>query len=298
MNPTPLSVSDLEVRSDALDISRAARIYENHGCLVVRGLMRDFVECIRADIDRTLRESLDLLPSAVEVDEGWRTPNGTLFIPAPPEFPRDKQIMVLGIGYQTSAAFFRSAFHPPLLDVVEAIIGPHIELFMNGQCLVKEPGGGHAKHLHQDGAYFEHRFEGPVACLTYLVDTNLENGALHVVPGSHRLPMLTHIDTPSHLGLDEREWPWDRSLPICGAPGDSIFFHVKTVHGSPENRSRKPRPVFIHRYRRPDDYVIVSATSAKRREEVKRSAHEVRGDQQRGFMVRGYRSFSIPASEV
>ena len=93
--------------------------------------------------------------------------------------------------------------------------------FGNGQCLYKEPVGGHPKHLHQDSAYFEHRYQGPVGILSYVVDTDLVNGALHVVPGSHKLGQLKHIDTFSHLGLAEDEWPWESALPVEGKAGDS-----------------------------------------------------------------------------
>ena len=95
--------------------------------------------------------------------------------------------MVTAINYHTSAAFFRSAVDEPALDIVEAILGPNIEIFGNGQCLYKEPVGGHPRHLHQDSAYFEHCHEGPVGILNYTMDTDLVDGALHVVPGSHRL---------------------------------------------------------------------------------------------------------------
>ena len=156
---------------------------------------------------------------------------------------------------------------------------------------VKEPVGGHPKHLHQDAAYFDHRFDGPVGVLNYCVDTDLMNGALHVVPGSHRLGTLRHVDTFSHLGLDEDEWPWESALPLCGQAGDSIFFHYKTIHGSKENHSQGPRPVFIHRYRRPDDYVTIGATTAENREAAEKRAAEARKTQQKGLMVRGFRPF-------
>jgi len=199
---------------------------------------------------------------------------------------------VLAINYYTSAAFFRSALDEKAISIVEAILGPNIELFGNGQCLYKEPVGGHPKHLHQDSAYFEHRYEGPVGLLNYVVDTDLVNGALHVVPGSHRMGQLKHIDTFSHLGLDDGEWPWERALPIIGKAGDSIFFHVKTVHGSKENFSDKSRPVFINRYRRTDDYVVIGATTtANRAEAEKRAAEARKTNQQRGLMVRGFRPY-------
>jgi ectoine hydroxylase-related dioxygenase (phytanoyl-CoA dioxygenase family) len=250
---------------------------------------------LRRDIDEAARRAIDLLPQARQVPEGWVTPDGTLFLPAPQGHPRDKQIMVLSVGYQTSAAFFQAALAPAAIDVVEAILGPDIELFGQGQCLYKEPVGGHPKNLHQDAAYFEHRFEGPVAILSYVVDTDLVNGALHVVPGSHRMGTLRHVDTFSHLGLDEHEWPWEAALPVVGRAGDAIFFHYRTIHGSKENHSERPRPVFINRYRRVDDYVTVSATTAAKREEAEKHAAEARKQNQRGLMVRGYRRYRAEA---
>jgi hypothetical protein len=287
-----LTVQDLEVSADHLDVERAAAIYREHGCLVVRGLMTPYIPDLQHDIEATAAESISLLDRAEKVPEGWRPPNGTLFIPAPAGFSRDKQIMVLGIGYRTSAAFFRAAFHAPAVDIVAAILGPNIELFGEGQCLYKEPVGGHPKNLHQDSAYFEHRYDGPVAILSYVVDTDLVNGALHVVPGTHRLNTLDHVDTFSHLGLDEHEWPWERALPVVGKAGDAIFFHYRTVHGSKENHSDKPRPVFINRYRRVDDYVVVSATTVANRAAAEKRAAEARKSAQRGLMVRGFRPFS------
>ncbi|HZO89386.1 MAG TPA: phytanoyl-CoA dioxygenase family protein [Chthonomonadaceae bacterium] len=287
-----VTVQDIEVFADDLDIQRAAAIYKEHGCLVVRGLMKPYVPELLRDIEATAAQSLALLDEARQVPEGWVTPNGTLFLPAPPGFQRDKQIMVLGISYYTSAAFFRSAFDEKAVDIVEAILGPNIELFINGQCLYKEPVGGHPKHLHQDAAYFEHRYEGPVAILSYAVDTDLVNGALHVVPGSHKMGVLKHVDTFSHLGLDADEWPWEAALPITGSAGDSIFFHVKTIHGSQENHSDKPRPAFIHRYRRADDYVVISATTTQNRAEAEKRAAEAKKENQRGLMVRGFRPYS------
>ena len=284
-------VEDIEVFADNLDPERAAEIYREHGCLVARGLMKPYIAAIQRDIETTAQQALALLDQARAVPEGWVTPDGTLFIPAPQGFVRDRQLMVLGISYATSGAFFQAAFDKKALDILEAIIGPDIELFMNGQCLYKEPVGGHPKNLHQDSAYFEHRYDGPVATLNYVVDTDLVNGALHVVPGSHRMGTLKHVDTLSHLALDEHEWPWESALPVCGNAGDAIFFHYKTIHGSKENHSSKPRPVFINRYRRPDDYVTISATSAANRAEAEKRESEAKKANQRGFMVRGFRKY-------
>lgn len=291
MSVDTVTVQDIEMSAEDLNVQGAAEIFKQHGCLVVRGLMRPYIEEILRDVEASAAQAISLLGQATQIPEGWRTPDGTLFLPAPPHFARDKQIMVLAVNYLTSAAFFRSALDRRAVDNAGAILGPDVELFGNGQCLYKEPVGGHPKHLHQDSAYFEHRYEGPVGVLSYGVDTDLVNGALHVVPGSHRMGQLKHVDTFSHLGLDAGEWPWERALPVVGRAGDSIFFHVRTVHGSQENHSDKPRPVFIHRYRRADDYVVVRGTTTANRAEAERRAAEAKKENQRGLMVRGFRPY-------
>ena len=173
-----ITADEISVSVEDLDVARAAAVYGEHGCLVVRGLMKPYIEEMAADIGATVRQSIEMLGRAERKPEGWVSPNGSLFIPAPDGYSRDKQIMTVGISYTTSAAFLRAAMDPTALDILEAILGPNIELFGQGQSLVKEPVGGHPKHLHQDSAYFEHRFEGPVGILTYVVDTDLVNGAL------------------------------------------------------------------------------------------------------------------------
>lgn len=286
-----VGIEALELQAEGLDPKRAAAIYREYGALVVRGLMAPFADAINRDVEAAARTAISLFDRAEKIREGWTTPDGTLWLPAPPGFSRDKQIMVLACGYLQSAAFLQSAMHPALLDVIEAILGPDIELFMNGQCLYKEPCGGHPKHLHQDASYFEHKYEGPCAVLNYCVDTPLQRGALHVVPGSHKLGVLRHVDTFSHLGLDPRIWSLENAVPVEGRAGDAIFFHVNTIHGSPENHSTKPRPVFIHRYRRADDFVVIGATGTDNREAAERLRAEARKENQLGFMVRGSRKY-------
>jgi len=279
----------LEFEHHGLDPARVAACYREHGCFVVRGLLRSWAPEIGRDILAAVEEAVAMLEKAEPNPNGFKTPDGTLFIPAPAGFARDKQVMVTSCRYDTSAAFFRSAVDPAMLEIAEAILGPDVELYMNGQCLCKEPCGGHPKRLHQDASYFEHRYDGPLAVLGYAVPTDVARGALHVVPGSHKLGVLEHVDTESHLGLSLEDWPWEAALPIEGEPGDAIFFHSKTIHGSLPNHSDGPRPVFIHRYRAANDYVTIGATHVADRKQAEARAEEARKENQYGFMVRGRR---------
>ena len=280
-----VSVETLSFDIQNLDLSHAASTFTEQGAIVVRGLLKSHIPAVKRDIMRKTAEAISMLDQATRSEVGWNTPDGSLFIPAPPGYDREQQIMVVAVNYHSSAAFFYSALDTGLLDLVEAILGPNIETYNSGQVLVKEPVGGHPKHLHQDSAYFEHKFLGPVGVLTYCVDTSVARGALHVIPGSHRLGQLDHVDTFSHLGLDEDEWPWEAALPIEGQAGDSIFFNVKTIHGSKPNFTDVPRPAFVHRFRRPDDYVIASGTTVRNRRSVEHDA----SSQTKGLMVRGIR---------
>jgi len=116
-------------------------------------------------MEQAYRESVALIDRAKKVAEGWITPNGALLIPAAENFERDKQVLLLPCDYRTSAAFFHSAFDVKVVALVTAILDDNVKLQNDGQCLYKEPVGGHPKHLHQDSAYFQHRYDGPVADL-------------------------------------------------------------------------------------------------------------------------------------
>lgn len=287
-----IEVSDFEQSADSLDFGKLVRDWEDYGAFVIRGLMNPYVDQIREDINAIADEAIGSLHQAKRrPGVGWVVPNKTLFVPAPPNYIRDKQMVTVGCSYRTSAAFLRSAIDDVMLSIVTAVLGNDVELFRVGQCLVKEPVGGHSKLLHQDSAYFQHKYVGPLAALCYAVDTDLKNGALYVVPGSHKLGFLEHVDTSSHLGFDERDWSWTDAVPITGDAGDVIFFHVNTIHGSQENHSDSRRPVFIHRYRKSDDYVVIEAVTTEERQEAKEAIAQAKKDNDIGLLVSGRRSY-------
>ena len=52
-----LALDQLEVSADNLDIGKAAGIYKTFGCLVVRGLMRQYLEPINRHINQLIDET-------------------------------------------------------------------------------------------------------------------------------------------------------------------------------------------------------------------------------------------------
>lgn len=323
-----ITADDLSVSVDDLDlVQKAVSIYKEHGCCVVRGLNRKYVGGIQEHADEIARQSISLLPQAqLTPGVGWVTPDGTLFIPTPKEhvakLGRDKQIMVLGLDYYSSSALVQAATDDACLDIVSGILGPNIELFGKGQCFYKEPAGGNPKLLHQDSAYFEFKKEGVVGTLNYAVDTtrDLNNGPLYVIPGTHKIggfghdrpgayhgrrkdfAYIQHVDTRSHLALDPQYWNFEEAIPIDGHAGDTVFFHMNTVHGSTPNFSNKPRATFINRYLACDDQQIIFATDAKMREAAELAADNDETSkmpkQDNGFIVRGKKLYDGRSRDV
>jgi ectoine hydroxylase-related dioxygenase (phytanoyl-CoA dioxygenase family) len=181
--------------------------------------------------------------------------------------------------------------NPKLLDVLEAILGPDIELWKWGQCVYRQPDSGIPKSLHQDEYYFEHKHNSSTGVLSYATDVSLNNSPLYVVPGSHKLGLMEHVDDQwAGFALPDESW-WDRAVPVTGRAGDSILFHGATIHGSPANRSDRPRPVFIQRYRRADDYCMIDVVSKQDRDRAEKNPVKNKTSDDWGLMVRGLRRY-------
>jgi ectoine hydroxylase-related dioxygenase (phytanoyl-CoA dioxygenase family) len=145
------------------------------------------------------------------------------------------------------AAFTRAATHPRLVAVLTELIGPNVQLH-HTKMLVKPPERGAPFPMHQDYPYFPHERHSVLAASVHLDDTNLENGCLRVVPGSHKLgPLEAH--GPGHT----LETPLEEGTPVPAAAGDVLFFNYLTIHGSGVNASAGTRRNVLFQYRDPED---------------------------------------------
>lgn len=140
------------------------------------------------------------------------------------------------LQYQ-DAAFSKAIFHPEMVDVLEKIIGPNIQLH-HMKMLVKPPENGAAFPMHQDFPYFPHEKHTMLAASIHLDDTDLENGCLHIIPESHKSGELKHFGR--HY-LDQKEYPLSMGVACPAQAGDVLFFNYLTIHGSGINRSNRTR---------------------------------------------------------
>lgn len=144
--------------------------------------------------------------------------------------------------------FLTLARHEGLLDIIEALVGPDIEI---QHCKINwkppEKGGGEV-HWHQDFAYLPHTNHDLCAAFFVLEPTTLQNRCMRVIPGSHKLGQLEHVDENG-----KRFDPADhRPVDLVMQPGDCSIHHVLTLHSSYPNQSDHPRCAVIYEYRAAD----------------------------------------------
>jgi len=147
------------------------------------------------------------------------------------------------------------ARHPRLLDVVERIIGEDI-LLLGSRVICKEPGTGDFIPWHQDVSD-RNRLTPPVQVTAWYAvdDSTVANGAVEVIPGSHRSGMRARVPTSSDgnlLRADEANDVGDeeaaRAVPIELRAGQASLHHGFVLHRSGPNRSADRRCAFVLRF--------------------------------------------------
>ena len=142
---------------------------------------------------------------------------------------------------------------PAILDVVASLIGPDL-LCRSASVFLKEPGDSAYVAWHQDAAYWNLEPDDVVTAWVAISDSTLANGALEVIPGSHRLDILAHgpsNDPANQLHHGQKilgALDLARAVPLVLRAGAMSVHHVRLVHGSPRNRSTERRLGLAIRY--------------------------------------------------
>ena len=131
-----------------------------------------------------------------------------------------------------------------MLDIAEQIIGYNIILH-HSKLFLKPPGNGSAFPLHQDWSYFPTEKNSMIAAVIHLTESDEEMGCMRIVPGSHRLGQIEKTDGHSFVkGIHDR-YQLEDAEPIIAEPGDVVFFHCCSLHGSMQNVSKRPRKTVL-----------------------------------------------------
>ncbi len=156
--------------------------------------------------------------------------------------------------HESSRFLYDICMHPVLLDYVEDLLGPDFYLW-GSNFFIKEPRSLSTVGWHQDAYYWPLDPHESLTVWLAFDDSTVENGAMTVVPGSHRAGLLKHIrvrETDSVLMLEcERgQFAEDTALPVTLKAGEVSIHDDKLVHGSPANPSDTRRAGLTIRYSR------------------------------------------------
>jgi len=159
-----------------------------------------------------------------------------------PEIPRSEKIRVAFHLCHTHSYFWSHVTRPEILNVVADLIGPQIMVYTD-QLFVKPPHHGSEVPFHQDHAYWLNvEPYNMLSCWVALDDATVENGCVHMLPGTHdRLIPHHEYEGTQKYGLLESELDISREIPIEIKAGGAMFHHSLTVHRSFPNRSDKGR---------------------------------------------------------
>jgi len=144
------------------------------------------------------------------------------------------------------------ALESPILDVVAELLGPSIR-FHHSKLNLKGSHVGAPVEVHQDAAFYPHSNDDVLAVGLLLDDATAENGAMSVLPGSHRGPIYTHFDAQGRFAGGMRAEDIARldrrGAVLLALPAGSVHIHhYRLVHWSAPNTSSADRRLLINAY--------------------------------------------------
>ena len=131
---------------------------------------------------------------------------------------------------------------------------PSVRLLQDA-LLLKHPSAEGSIALHQDYTYTGFLDPPSIASVGLaLNDASAESGCLHVVDGSHTWGLVGGFrifagelqkDIGPLLSPAQRESVDRKRIPLEVLAGDVTIHHCLTLHGSDDNRSRRPRKTIV-----------------------------------------------------
>jgi non-haem Fe2+, alpha-ketoglutarate-dependent halogenase len=140
-----------------------------------------------------------------------------------------------------------------ILDAIEDLYGADL-LCWTSNFFIKEAHDPGFVSWHQDSTYWGLSSADVVTAWVALTPSNEANGAMRVIPGTHKMEQIPHRDTfqPHNLLTRGQEIAVTvdegRAHTIELQPGEMSLHHVRLVHGSPANASAARRIGFAIRY--------------------------------------------------
>ena len=155
--------------------------------------------------------------------------------------------------------FARLVRHPGLTAMIAALLGPNIRLH-GAKLNMKSAGYGAPVEWHQDWAFYPHTNDDVLATGILLDDCEVENGPMLMIPGSHRGRLYDHHADGRFCGAitgELNQLAFDTAVPLTGKAGSMSIHHARTLHGSAQNTSTKPRRLLLFEFAAADAWPLM-----------------------------------------
>lgn len=212
--------------------------YEDTGAIVVPGVLDEFT---RKRMKSVLAGLVENSRAVSAHDDVYDLEPG--HSAAEPRVRRIKKPHVVDAVF---AEFMRS---DKLLAILRDLLGDSVRLH-GSKLNLKAPHFGSPVEWHQDWAFYPHTNDDLLAVGVMLDDTTVANGAMYILPGTHKGPTYDHHGPdgrfcgamdPDACGLD-----FSTAVPCEGPAGSVSFHHVRVVHGSAQNTSDQSRGLLLY----------------------------------------------------
>ncbi len=158
------------------------------------------------------------------------------------------------------AAFRALIDNPKVVRALAALWDGAGVRFDKSKLNMKLDGGGAAVEWHQDWAFYPHSNDNLAAVGFMIDDMTLENGPMMVIPGSHRGPVHSHHANGVFCGavdVDESGIDTGKAVKLTGSAGSITIHHVRMLHASAPNHSKRPRRFLLHQYTAADAWPLL-----------------------------------------
>lgn len=156
--------------------------------------------------------------------------------------------------HESSRFLYDICITPKILDYVEDLLGPNF-YFWASNFFAKPPRTKEKVGWHQDAYYWPLSPHHTVTVWIAFTDSNINNGAMRVIPASHKSGVIKHnrnsnaeTDSVLVLELEDRYFREDEAVPLELKAGEISIHDDRIVHGSPANPSDQWRIGLTVRY--------------------------------------------------
>jgi len=187
--------------------------------------------------------------------------------PASLDAPGGRTIRRLRNAWQRDPAFRAWAQDERIVGWLEQRFGEPVQLTLaHHNCVMtKHPDYGTATGWHRDIRYWSFARPDLVAAWLALGEETAHNGALKVIPGSHRLDIeRARLDDLDFLRPDvpENQALFDQGVTVELSQGDLLLFHSKLFHAAGRNDSRQVKCSLVFAYHAASNAPLPGSRSA------------------------------------